>query len=52
MSSGVPTGSVLGPLLFTTFIDNIDNSKSKISKFADETKLIKVVKNQLQANEH
>jgi len=42
--SGVPQGYVLGPLLFVVYINDIDEQiLSKILKFADDTKMYRIV---------
>ncbi len=54
ISSGVPQGSVLGPLLFLLFINDITHvvRHSKIRLFADDTCLFIEVDNRTSAADH
>ena len=53
IESGVPQGSVLGPLLFLVYINDLErNIKSNVKLFSDDTMLFSLVKDPVtSANE-
>ena len=53
IKSGVPRGSVLGPLLFLVYINDLErNIKSNLKLFADDTMLFSIVNNpEMSAND-
>ena len=49
VSSGVPQGSILGPVFFVMFINNLPqglNSETNLALYADHTKLWRSIKNE------
>lgn len=46
VTSDIPQGSVLGPVLFLLYINDISDTVNNIKLFANDTKLYSVVNNQ------
>ena len=51
VNSGVPQGSVLSPIIFLVYVNDMTGVSSYISLFADNAKLLRKIRNQKYCEE-